>query len=603
MRRLLRAVCSRWLLIVVAASVIVAPDRAWAQDQKQVLVLYSNRRDAQIATVGDRDLPRILGGGRPNSVDYYSEFIDRIRLSRTDYVAAFRDFLRLKYGGHPFDVIIAMDDSALEFVEKTRQELFPATPVVFFSIQRAPRRLPNSTGISAPLNLAATLGLAFALQPDLEHVFVVGDAEAANKVYEDTAREQFRPFEPRIDFTYLSGLATSELESRLAALPARSMVYYLIVYRDARAENFEPLAYLDRICGVANAPTYSWVDSTMDRGIIGGSLRSQAAQVEAVGALALRVLRGEPADSIPIASPDLNVAQVDWRQLRRWGISEARVPVGTRVLFRDPTVWDRYRAYILVALALLLAQSALIGGLLVQRSRRRHAEERLVASQAKLQASYDQISDLGGRLLQAQEDERARIARELHDDVGQQIALVVADLQKASDFGERFARAALSRAHALGKSVHDLSHRLHPVKLRLLGLPAALNSLQHELARPGVTIAFTHENVPHPVPPDVTLCVYRVVQEAVQNALKHSGAREILIHLQGAAAMLTVSVVDDGAGFDVSTRMGRGLGLVSMNERLEAVGGSLRIHSAPGEGTRLKIKVPIRADGSVELAG
>jgi signal transduction histidine kinase len=294
---------------------------------------------------------------------------------------------------------------------------------------------------------------------------------------------------------------------------------------------------------------------------------------------------------------------VDWRQLRRWNISEARVPAGTRVLFREPTVWDQYRAYVLGALALLVAQSALIGGLLVQRSRRRLAEERLVASQVTLRASYDQISDLGGRLLQAQDDERARIARDLHDDVGQQIALVVADLQKASDLGERFARAALNRAHALAKSVHDLSHRLHPVKLRLLGLPAALNSLQHELSQAGVTIAFTHENVPNPLPQDVTLCVYRVVQEAVQNALKHSGAREILIHLQGSATSLTVSIVDDGAGFDAGTKFGSGLGLVSMNERLDALGGSLKIHSAPGEGTRLKIKVPIKADGAVELAG
>jgi signal transduction histidine kinase len=118
-----------------------------------------------------------------------------------------------------------------------------------------------------------------------------------------------------------------------------------------------------------------------------------------------------------------------------------------------------------------------------------------------------------------------------------------------------------------------------------------------------VTIAFTHENVPSPLPPDVTLCVYRVVQEAVQNALKHSGAREILIHLQGSGGGLTVSVVDDGAGFDVSTKFGKGLGLLSMNERLETIGGSLKIRSAPGEGTRLKIKVPVEAGGSAKLAG
>jgi signal transduction histidine kinase len=279
------------------------------------------------------------------------------------------------------------------------------------------------------------------------------------------------------------------------------------------------------------------------------------------------------------------------------------VPPGTRVLFQEPTVLDRYRVYIVGALALLAAQTALIGALLLQRVRRRRAEAGLVASQAKLRASYDQISDLGGRLILAQEDERARIARELHDDVGQQIALVVTDLQKAADLGERFARAALSRAHSLAKSVHDLSHRLHPVKLRLLGLPAALTSLQQELARPDVSISVTHENVPNVLPHDVTLCVYRVVQEALQNALKHSGAREIFVHLQGGDAGLNVSVIDDGAGFDVNARFGTGLGLVSMNERLEAIGGTLKVRSAPGDGTRLKIRVPLGANESVKLAG
>jgi signal transduction histidine kinase len=601
----LKACTTVWLLIVVVLTGVLIPDQAaWAQEQKQVLVLYSNRRDAQIVTVGDRELPRILNGGHPDGVDYYSEVIDQIRTSRTDYVSAFRDFLSLKYGSHKFDLVVAMDDNTIEFLQQVRDELFPATPVAFFSAQAQPRRLANSTGVSGPLDLASTLTLALQLQPDLRQVFVVSGSEAGNLVNGQLARAQFRQFEDRLEFTYLTGLATDELERYLAKLPEHSMVFFLIVYRDGRQENFEPLAYLNRVAGVATAPTYCWVDSAIDRGIVGGSLRSQAAQVEAVGAIALRLLRGEAADAIPIASVDLNVAQIDWRQLRRWGISESRIPPGTRVLFRDPTVWDRYRFYILGALAVLLAQTALIGGLLVQRARRRGAEERLMASQAKLRASYDQISDLGGRLIQAQEDERARIARELHDDVGQQIALVVGDLQSAADLGERFARAALTRAHGLAKSVHELSHRLHPVKLRLLGLPAALNSLQHELSRPGTVITFTHANVPNSLPEDVTLCLYRVVQEALQNAVKHSGAREVFVHLQGADSGLTATVVDDGAGFDVDAKFGKGLGLVSMTERLDAVGGTLKIRSAPGSGTRLKITIPATDAGHpVELAG
>src|SRR5262249_30800033 len=179
-------------------------------------------------------------------------------------------------------------------------------------------------------------------------------------------------------------------------------------FQDAAGVNLNPLDYLDRLATVANRPIYSWVDSTMNRGIVGGSLMSIESRIGALAAMALRVLRGERADSIPMSTPDLDVKQVDWRQLQRWHISEARVPRGTIVRFREPGVWDRYAAYIVSASALLLAQTALIAGLLVQRARRRRAEEQVRGSRAALQASFERIRDLGGRLIAAQEAERSR---------------------------------------------------------------------------------------------------------------------------------------------------------------------------------------------------
>ena len=197
------------------------------------------------------------------------------------------------------------------------------------------------------LNLRGTLELATALQPDVRQVFVISGAESVNRLYESLARAQFRSLEPRLAFTYLSGLPTKALEARLASLPEHSIVYYLVVDRDGAHRNFDPLEYLDRLAAVANAPIYCWVDSAMDHGIVGGSLKDQVAQMEVIGALAVRILNGERADRIPVSTPDLNVKQVDWRQLRRWRISEARVPAGTLVRFREPSVWDRYQVYIL----------------------------------------------------------------------------------------------------------------------------------------------------------------------------------------------------------------------------------------------------------------
>ena len=560
-------------------------------------MLYPTRRDSQIAVVGERELPPILENGQPGSVDYYAEFIDQARMFEADYETGFHDFLRLKYTGRVFDLVIAMGDAPLAFISRYRHLLFADTPVVFFSSGRPPRRLANSTGLAVPINLSDTLALAAAMQPDIRQVFVVSGASGSDLEFEKAARAQFRAFESRFAFTYLSGLSTKDLEARLSALPSHSIIYYLLVDRDGAGEIFHPLEYLNRVTAVANAPVYCWVDSAMDRGIVGGGLKDQSAQTKAIGELAVRVLRGELADSIPISSPDLNVRQVDWRQLQRWGIIEARLPAGTLVRFREPSALDRYYPYVLGVAMLLLAQTALIAGLLVQRSRRRLAEEQLRGSQAALRTSYERIRALGARLLLAQEGERSRIARELHDDVSQQMALLSIDLEQLGAAvpvdAASLADDVLNRAQSISRSVHDLSHRLHPAKLRLIGLVAALNGLRRELSASGIDITFTHEKIPPTLPSDLTLCLFRIVQEALQNALKHSAARQVSIHLSRASEGLALTVSDNGTGFDVDAAWGKGLGLVSMSERVEAIGGTFEIRSTPGAGTRLAVKVPL----------
>jgi signal transduction histidine kinase len=596
-----------WLLLPLMLSTPRGAAAQQADRQKKVLVLYAPRRDAQIVLIGDRQLPRILEDGVTQTIDYYSEFLEPGRFFHAAYEPALVDFLRVKYADAQFDVVIAMGDVPYEFLLKHRAALFPQTPVVFFA-NRPVARLPNSTGVLTPLNFHGTLSLATALQPDLRHVYVISGASDNNRGYEALAREQFRPFEPRLEITYLSGLPTRELQRRIASLPKQSMIYYLTVDRDGANEAFHPLEYLNHLTAVANAPIYCWVDSAIDRGVVGGSLKDQTVQTQVVGELAVRVLRGEAADSIGLTAPDLNVSQVDWRQLRRWGVSEARVPAGTVIKFREPSAWDRYRGYILGTIALVLAQSALIGGLLLQRERRRHAERRMRKSEAELRTSYERIRDLGGRLLSAQESERSRIARELHDDISQQLALLTMDLELLNGASPQVpstnaAGEALDRAHGIARSLHDLSHRLHPAKLRLIGLVHALQALLRESRRDDLRLVFDHHDVPSVLPPDLTLCLFRIVQEALQNALKYSSAKSVAVSLRASSEHIELTIEDDGIGFDVGAAWGKGLGLISMNERLEAVHGTLRIESRPGHGTRLEVIAPLPSAPAESLAG
>ncbi len=593
-----------WLLLVpLTFETIVSAE---TPPETQVLVLYSTRRDAQIVTVGERELPRILERGVPN-LDYYSEYLDHGRFQDAKYQATFREFLFRKYRHIRFDAVITVQDAALELVLGARTELFPGAPIVFFATAPVSGPIENATGLVVGLNFGDTLALVDALQPQVRRIFVVGGAGPTDRQYESIAREQLQPFETRFDITYLTGLPSAELEARVSALPPNSAVYYLLVSRDGNGENVHPLEYAERLAAKANAPVYCWVDSAMNRGIVGGSLKDQTVQLEALGRLALRVLSGESAARVPVSSPNLNVRQVDWRQLRRWGIDESRVPTGTQVLFKQPSAWDRYRNYILAAAALVLAQALLIAGLLFERRWRRVAEGQVRGSEDALRRSFDRIRDLGSRLLHAQDTERSRIARELHDDISQQVALLSIDLELLSGAvpgdSRPLAGEALNRVQDMARSVHDLSHRLHPTKLRLIGLVAALQGLQRELARSEPDITFTHEHVPANLSHDLTLSLYRIVQEVLQNAVKYSRARRIAVDLRGGPDGLALTVSDDGVGFDIEVAWGKGLGLISIGERIEAIGGTLDLQSSPGRGTTFAIRVPLAAAAPADAVG
>src|SRR5262249_47577565 len=205
------------------------------------------------------------------------------------------------------------------------------------------------------------------------------------------------------------------------------------------------------------------------------------------------------------------------------------------------------------------------------------AEEDLRESQRELRA-------LNGRLLQAQETERRRIARELHDDLNQSLSLLSVDLdllgqklpESAAQFRGRL-EELLARVKELSSSVHALSHQLHPSKLEQLGLVAAVRGLCKELTQShSLPIKFTHREVPEAIPEDMALCLYRIVQEALGNVLKHSGARHARVELSGSATAISLQIVDDGVGFDPKSADGKGgLGLISMRERLRPVSGEI----------------------------
>jgi PAS domain S-box-containing protein len=209
----------------------------------------------------------------------------------------------------------------------------------------------------------------------------------------------------------------------------------------------------------------------------------------------------------------------------------------------------------------------------------------------------ESLADMGRRLIEAHEEERTWIARELHDDINQRIALLAIELEKSHENQDRV-RHVGHGLHELGKDIQALSHRLHSSKLDYLGLAAAANSFCRELAeQQKIEIHFSHAGVPSDLPKEISLCLFRVLQEALQNAVKYSGQRHFRVQLHGTPAEIQLTVDDLGIGFDQQDAVKRrGLGLISMRERMQLIHGDFSIDSRLGHGTTIYARVPLKAE-------
>jgi PAS domain S-box-containing protein len=214
----------------------------------------------------------------------------------------------------------------------------------------------------------------------------------------------------------------------------------------------------------------------------------------------------------------------------------------------------------------------------------------------------EELLELGGRLVSLQEQERSRIARELHDDVCHRIALLATELQFAAESspesGPQMSEKAgeiFQRLKELSEDVHDLSHRLHPRSLARLGLTEAIGNLCRAIGeRRRMELVFEERDIPDSIGDDAALCLFRVAQESLRNVVKHSRARSAKVELCGGEGEVRLTITDSGAGYDPDqVKEKNGLGMISMRERLRALGGRLSIQSAPGEGTRVEAIVPI----------
>jgi len=585
--RLCLGLCQLFLLLTVL--------NAAGAEAKRVLVVHSFGSTAPPFTTHsmafETELTDLMGA----FVDLDEVSLDVARYSTLEMEEALVEFMQKRQTRWQPDLVVPIGSPAGVFVATHRERLFSMeTPVIYLGMDQ--RRLPpaaleqNATFVGESFDLPGLVDDMLQLAPATTNIAVVIGASPLELFWTKVLRTEYQRYANQVHFTWFNTLSFGQMLKRVAAMPPNSFILVVLLLRDATGVTHDADEALRRMHKVANAPINGIFQHQLGLGIVGGRLY-QAEQEGVEGArIAARVLNGEPISNFPPMIVKPLSPRYDWRELEKWGISERRLPEGSEILFRQESVWKRYRWQVATVALVCIVQTSLILGLLRNRAKRRNAE-----SAAR---------GLSRRLIRAHEDERSRLARELHDDMTQRIARMAIELGcsargKDSGMPDETFTVVRDGLLELSADIHALSYRLHPSILEDLGLAEALKAEFTRFSeRESLSTRLSVQDLPA-ISKSAALCLFRVAQESLRNVARHARASTVSVSVTASAGGVELVVSDDGVGMDLTNQnTPPSLGLASMRERVLSVSGRLQVKSMPGKGTTIIAWVPVGNEGS-----
>jgi signal transduction histidine kinase len=559
--------------------------------RKDVLILHEGFQLLPYQELMTRELHKDLSSNVSIEVQLFEEYLDSWRLNQD--MGSLASALGTKYTGRTFDLIIADGAGAVRLLLNNPPDFVRRTPVVFVSVldvNLPPKLPPNITGVETHLDMAATIRLAQTLQPDLQHLYYIESDPLSDIEKDKTLQGEFQAFHGRLDVVLWERDELAVLLKKVGKLPPHSAVLFDSYYQDPGGQTYIPAKICTLVAVSANAPVYTLYQTMIGSGALGGVVVNFDDIERQASKIALAVLNGARISDFPVVR-SRNEVMIDWRQLVRFRLPENALPPGSIVQYKVPTAWEQYRWRIIGIAVLLAAQFILIVNLLIQRYQRKSAEASL--------------RDMTGRLLQSQDDERRRIARDLHDGTGQHLSGIALSVgQVLADFppGHDRLRQLLQDSHSASRQalneVRAVSYVLHPPILDGLGLVPALQWYLDGLQkRTGFSIDFEAPADMSNVNPDAERTLFRIVQESLNNALHHSGGTTVSVRLCKERKTITLEIEDNGRGMS-SEELERaegasslGVGIAGMRERVRQLHGTFKI-SSNGSGTRVLASLP-----------
>jgi signal transduction histidine kinase len=571
-----------------------------AAEPKQVMLLYSFGKDFKPWSAYATSIRAELNRQSPWPLDITEYSLVSARSGDEDPETPFVEYLRATFAKRPLDLIVSVGAPAARFVQRHRQKLFATTPMVLMAVDE--RRVQyssltsNDTVVAVRINYLAAVENILKVLPDTKDVTVVVGTSPVEKFWKEAIGKELEPLADRIRLSWTDHLSFEEFLKQARTLPPNSAIFWELMIVDAAGVVHEGGTALSRLHAVANAPIFSYDESFFGREIVGGPLLLVADSSRQTAAVAARILNGEKAGEIRVPPVQFASPMFDWREMQRWGIGENRLPPGSQIYFRDPTLWSQYRWLLMLIASVILTEAALIIGLLYEHRRRRVAEVQ----------SFQRMSELAhlNRLATAGELS-ASIAHEVKQPLAAMVAQSGAAMrwlaQKTPNLAE--ARAALGKIQVAGDRASQVVENLRSMfrKESSERRPLDVNSLienvlgltRREAQKHGVEVQVSLFEGPMPEISGDQAQLEQVFLNLIMNAIEAMGSSTggvRTLEIKSAASDtgdVLVTVADSGPGvpvekfdkifdaFFTTKPEGMGMGLSICRSIVDAHGGRL----------------------------
>src|SRR4051812_11997395 len=381
------------VVTIAAATPLFFRSTARAAEPKRVLIVNSFGSAAPPSPIHSTSFESELVAKMGENITLDEVSLDMARFDEREMQEAMVDYLEKRQAKWRPDLVVPIGSPALAFVASHYDRLFPGTSILGVAANQ--RFLPhgewerNAVYVGHELNVSGFIEDMLQVAPETKNIEVMLGATPLEHLWQDAFEKAAQPLAGRIKFTYYNDVSFNHMLERVSTLSPNSYIFFLLLLRDVDGVTLKSDDALRRLHQVANAPIHAIFDHQLGMGIVGGRLLDGDRLGKEAAAVAIRVLRGESPSSIsPILLEPLP-PRYDWRELQRWNIDEKLLPPGSTVLFREPTVWDRYRTWIIAGISIFSLQALLITGLLLNLFRRRRAEFSLTESERRFETMAD----------------------------------------------------------------------------------------------------------------------------------------------------------------------------------------------------------------------